>query len=153
MSDKLTDIGNVEIEQPIEGEESPDELDDLTIEDYLKGVTAYEIAENALRVVLVKRGVSRKALVSELLTLTDENGVQIGQRTLDLATADIYMWCASTPSVKNDTEDSDGGWKHKEGGWQTSAYDKRELRAMAKELYDKWGEVSNINSKMRIVNF
>lgn len=36
MSDKLTDIGNEEIEQPIGGEESPDELDDLTIEDYLK---------------------------------------------------------------------------------------------------------------------
>lgn len=129
------------------------EIDDLTIEDYLKGVTAYEIAENALRVVLVKRAVSRKTLVSELLKLTDENGVAIGQRTLDLATADIYMWCASTPSVKNDTEDSDGGWKHKEGGWQTSAYDKRELRRMAKDLYDKWGETANINSKVRIINF
>lgn len=140
MANELTDTRN-------------EEIDNLTIEDYLKGVTAYEIAENALRVVLVKRAVSRKTLVSELLSLIDEKGVAIGQRTLDLATADIYMWCASTPSVKNDTEDSDGGWKHKEGGWQTSAYDKRELRRMAKDLYDKWGETTNINSKMRIVNF
>lgn len=156
MSDYKPDIEDEEVdEQPSEGGETTpeEEVDDLTIEDYLKGVTAYEIAENALRVVLVRRGVSRNALVSELLTLVDDKGVQIGQRTIDLATADIYMWCASTPSVKNDTEDSDGGWKHKEGGWETSAYDKRELRKMAKDLYDKWGESSNINSKMRIVNF
>lgn len=150
MPDQLTDIENEEI---IQSPETTEEEDSLTVEDYLTGITAYEIAEKALRVVLAKRGLSRKALVSELLAQTDESGVKIGQRSLDLATADIYMWCASTPSVKNDTEDADGGWKHKEGGWQTSAYDKRELRKMAKDLYDKWGENTNINSKMRIVNF
>lgn len=131
---------------------SPATEERLTVEDYLKGVTAYEIAENALRVVLVKRGLKKDDDVSELLSAVTD-GVQVGQRQLDLATADIYMWCASTPSVKNDTEDSDGGWKHKEGGWQTSAYDKRELRRMAKDLYDKWGETVNVNSKMRILNF
>lgn len=82
--------------------------EDMTIEDFLSGATAYEIADNALKRVLVKRKIAFGTMVSELT-----------ERQLDLATADIYMWCASTPSSKNDTEDSDGGWKHKEGGWQT----------------------------------
>ncbi len=79
--------------------------EDMTIEDFLSGATAYEIADNALKRVIVKRKIAFGTMVSELT-----------ERQLDLATADIYMWCASTPSSKNDTEDSDGGWKHKEGG-------------------------------------
>ena len=91
--------------------------EDMTIEDFLSGATAYEIADNALKRVLVKRKI------------------------------------AFGTSSKNDTEDSDGGWKHKEGGWQTSAYDKRQLREMAKELYEKWDEEVVKGTKIRIVNF
>ena len=109
--------------------------EDMTIEDFLSGATAYEIADNALKRVLVKRKIAFGTMVSELT-----------ERQLDLATADIYMWCASTPSSKNDTEDSDGGW-------QTSAYDKRQLREMAKELYEKWDEEVVKGTKIRIVNF
>ncbi len=115
---------------------------DMLIEDFLRGATAYEIADNALKRILIKRGIGAGSRVSDL-----------PEKALDLATADIYMWCASTPSVKDSTEDSDGNWKHKEGGWQTSAYDKRQLREMAKELYEKWSETNNISSKIRIINF
>ena len=101
--------------------------EDMTIEDFLSGATAYEIADNALKRVLVKRKIAFGTMVSELT-----------ERQLDLA---------------NDTEDSAGGWKHKEGGWQTSAYDKRQLREMAKELYEKWDEEVVKGSKIRIVNF
>lgn len=117
-------------------------IGDMTIEDFLQGATAYEIAENALQRVLVKRKISAGSMVSTL-----------SERELDLATADIYMWCASTPSVKNDTSDSDGNWSHKEGGWQTSAYDKRQLREMAKDLYAKWDETTVVGSKFKILNF
>lgn len=116
--------------------------DDMTIEDFLRGATAYDIADNALKRVLVKRNIALGTMVSTL-----------GEKQIDLATADIYMWCASTPSSKNDTEDSDGGWKHKEGGWQTSAYDKRQLREMARELYGKWKEEFVKGSRMRIIDF
>jgi len=64
--------------------------EDMTIEDFLSGATAYEIADNALKRVLVKRKIAFGTMVSELT-----------ERQLDLATADIYMWCASTPSSKN----------------------------------------------------
>lgn len=116
---------------------------DMCIEDYLGGVTAYDIAANALKGILVRRGIEPGTMISVLSDME-----------LDLCTADIYMWCASTPSVRNDTEDSDGGWKHKDGGWQTSAFDKRQLREMAKEIYAKWGEERvTQSSRMRIVNF
>ena len=63
--------------------------EDMTIEDFLSGATAYEIADNALKRVLVKRKIAFGTMVSELT-----------ERQLDLATADIYMWCASTPSIR-----------------------------------------------------
>ncbi len=115
--------------------------DDMTIEDFLRGAVAYEISDNALKRVLVKRKVAAGTLVSEL-----------DEKAQDLCTADIYMWCASTPSVRESTEDADGDWKHKEGGWETSAYDKRQLREMANELYAKWDEDMVKPSKIRIIN-
>ena len=116
-------------------------IEDMTIEDFLRGAVDYTISDNALKRVLVKRQIASGTLVSKL-----------SEKELDLSTADIYMWCASTPSSRNDTEDSDGGWKHKEGGWQTSAYDKRQLREMARELYEKWDENVVKSSKIRIIN-
>lgn len=115
---------------------------DMPIEEYLRGVVGYQIANNALNSILFKRKIAAEAMASSLT-----------QKQLDLCTADLYLWCAATPSTQNNTEDSDGGWKHVEGGWQTSAYDKRELRAMAKELYEKWGENMPGKSKMKIVHF
>ncbi len=115
---------------------------DMPIEDYLRGVVSYQVADNALNSILFKRKIAAGEMASVLT-----------EKLLDLCTADLYLWCATTPSTQNNTEDSDGGWKHVEGGWQTSAYDKRELRAMAKELYEKWGENMPGKSKMKIVHF
>lgn len=75
------------------------------------------------------------------------------EKDKDLLTADIYMWCASTPSKVSDTKDADGGWSHTEGGWETSAYDKRQLREMANALYAKWDEDIQFHSRFRIINF
>lgn len=115
---------------------------DTPIEEYLRGVVGYQIADNALNSILFKRKIAAEAMASSLT-----------EKQLDLCTADLYLRCAATPSTQNNTEDSDGGWKHVEGGWQTSAFDKRELRAMAKELYEKWGENMPGKSKMKIVHF
>lgn len=115
---------------------------DMPIEEYLRGVVSYQVADNALNSILFKRKIAAGEMASALT-----------EKQLDLCTADLYLWCATTPSTQNNTEDSDGGWKHVEGGRQTSAYDKRELRAMAKELYEKWGEKMPGKSKMKIVHF
>ena len=102
---------------------------ELAIENYLRGKVGFEIPDNALAAIFADRGLYMGCVVSD-----------IEKRTLDLATADLYMYCASTPSVKGSTEDAHGSWKHKEGGWESSAYDKRNLRQMANDIYAKYGE-------------
>jgi len=113
---------------------------DLTIEQYLRGSVGFEIPDIAIQTILVKRNVEEHTLVSTL-----------SQRTLELSTADLYMYCASTPSVKGVTIDSHGSWKHQEGGWESSAFDKRNLRKMANALYLKWGEAASASSAFKIV--
>lgn len=105
---------------------------ELVIEDYLRGKVGFEIPDNALNAIFADRGISNGDVVSGL-----------DKRTLDLATADLYMYCASTPSVKGSTEDAHGGWRHKDGGWESSAYDKRNLRQMANDIYAYYGEKAN----------
>ncbi len=101
----------------------------MTIEQYLRGKVGFEVADNAISVILEDRGISAGADSSEL-----------DVRTKDLATADLYMWCASTPSKQNASFEADGGWKSQKGGWESSAYDKRNLREMANRIYAKYGE-------------
>nr|DAV38594.1 MAG TPA: hypothetical protein [Caudoviricetes sp.] len=113
----------------------------MTIEEYLVGCVGFEVADSAIATILLDREV--------------ENGTpaaDIEKRTKDLCRADLYMWCASTPSKKGSVEDADGYWKHKEGGTESSAFDKRNLRQMANDIYKMYGENTR-NSKCRIHGF
>lgn len=101
----------------------------MTIEEYLKGKVGFDVSDNAIASILVDREVQPGADVSEL-----------DKRTKDLCRADLYMWCASTPSKTGSVEDADGVWKHKEGGTESSAFDKRTLRQMANDIYGMYGE-------------
>ena len=100
-----------------------------TIEEYLHGVVGFEVKDNAITSILIDREVAPETDVSTL-----------DKRTKDLCRADLYMWCASTPSVQGSVEDADGVWKHKEGGTQSSAFDKRNLRQMANDIQVVWRE-------------
>ena len=114
---------------------------DMTVEEYLYGCVGFDVAENAIATILVDREVEAGSSV-----------LSLDKRTKDLCKADLYMWCASTPSIMGSVEDSNGVWKHKEGGTQSSAYDKRNLRAMANDIYKLYGE-NTVSSNMRIVSF
>ena len=104
-----------------------------TIEEYLRGCVGFEVADSAIATILIDR---------EIVPGTD---------VTTLGRADLYMWCASTPSVTGSVEDANGVWKHKEGGTQSSAYDKRNLRQMANDIYALYGE--NVRkSSIKIVN-
>lgn len=113
----------------------------MTVEDYLYGCVGFDVAENAIATILIDRGVEAGSSV-----------LALDKKTKDLCKADLYMWCASTPSIMGSVEDSNGVWKHKEGGTQSSAYDKRNLRAMANDIYKLYGE-NTVSSSMRIVSF
>jgi len=107
----------------------------LNIEEYLRGYFMVDIPDATLASVLFKRGIP-----------LDNPASIVEQKTLDLCLADLYIFMSTAPSVKNNTEDSDGGWKHTEGGYQIAVADKRAYRSLAKRLYEKWGEKMPLNS-------
>lgn len=98
------------------------------IEDYLRDLTAFDVTDGAIENVLIDAGVPAGSEVESLTV-----------RQMDLCKAYTYLWCASTPSITGSVEDSDGGWSHKEGGKQSSAYDKRLMRQMGLDLLAKYG--------------
>lgn len=109
------------------------------IEDYLKDLTAFDITSGAIENVLIDAGVSAGSEVSSLTA-----------KQLDLCKAYTYLWCASTPSITGSVEDSDSGWSHKEGGKQSSAYDKRLMRQMGLDILAKYG-LNTAKSTIHIV--
>jgi len=108
---------------------------ELTIEQYLRGRVAYDIPDETLRSILLDREISEGTIVSDLSDDKDER-----KKLRDLCLADVYMYCASLPSTRNNSSEADGQWKSEQGGYQRSAYDSRQLRAMANDIYDKYGE-------------
>lgn len=114
---------------------------DMAVEDYLHGCVGFEVADSAIATILIDREVEQGSSV-----------LALDKKTKDLCKADLYMWCASTPSIMGSVEDSNGVWKHKEGGTQSSAYDKRNLRAMANDIYRLYGE-NTVSSRMRVHSF
>ena len=102
---------------------------DMTVEDYLYGCVGFDVAESAIATILVDREVEPGSSV-----------LALDKRTKDLCKADLYMWCASTPSKTGSVEEADGYWKNKTTGAESSAFDKRNLRAMANDIYKKYGE-------------
>lgn len=122
-------------------DKSQDMAFDMTVEEYLYGCVGFDVAENAIATILVDRDIVPGTSVFSL-----------DKKAKDLCRADLYMWCASTPSVIGGAEDANGSWKHKEGGTQSSAFDKRNLRAMANDIYRLYGE-NTVNSKIRMISF
>lgn len=114
---------------------------DMTVEEYLHGCVGFEVTDAAINTILVDREITPRTLISE-----------ISKRDRDLCRADLYMWCASTPTITGSVEDANGVWKHKEGGTQSSANDKRNLRQMANDIYALYGEKIK-GSKIRIIGF
>lgn len=100
-----------------------------TVEEYLRGCVGFDVEDNAIATILEDRDIA-PGTSSKSLT----------RKQKELCKADLYMWCASTPSIKGSVEEAHGTWKHKEGSTESSAYDKRNLRIMANEIYKKYGE-------------
>lgn len=109
------------------------------IEEYLKDLTAFDITDGAVENALLKAGVPAG---SEVVSLT------VKQR--ELCEAYTYLWCASTPTISGSKEDSDSGWSHREGGKQTSAYDKRLMRQMGLDILKKYG-INSVKSSIHFV--
>ena len=71
--------------------------------------------------------------------ITDDETLVIdaSERQRDLMLADV-LWSAATSSQKSGTQgETDGGWTHYVA--LKNVVDRDGLKAMAKDLYDKWG--------------
>lgn len=79
----------------------------------------------------------------------EESKDGVPRKVKDLAEANIAKILADMPSVSGSTEDSDGGWKHREGGSQLSDSARKRLLQRANELFKKY----NLGKpSIRIVN-
>lgn len=103
--------------------------DTTTIEQYLQGlVSMLSVPEDSIKSVLIQCGLTTGIKVCCL-----------DEKSLDLVTARFLVWCATMmPYSKNNSDDSDGGWKHTEGGYQMINDQQRWMLARAKGLYRKW---------------
>lgn len=112
----------------------------VSVASYLRGLVGFEVDDNVLRSIHIKRGVD-----------PDSDVASVEPSKLELAEADIYVWRASVASSVIGEENSDNGWKHKAGGWEMSVSDKRHYMSMANNLYRKNGEALR-GSILRIFN-
>lgn len=62
----------------------------------------------------------------------------ITEKQRDLMLADMYMDFANSSSKSGTQGEADGGWSHYVA--IKNVVSRNELRKMAKDLYDKWGE-------------
>jgi hypothetical protein len=118
-----------------------------TIEEYLRGKVGYEVPDQAIASILADRGVLPGFSLSDIGS-DEAESLKIRR----LCTADLYMYCASTPSTISSSREQDGGWTQEKGGTQHSAYDARQLRAMAQDIYDEYGEKRTTASYIQIVD-
>lgn len=65
-----------------------------TVEEYLRGCVGFDIEDNAIATILEDRGIAPGTPSKELT-----------RKQKELCKADLYMWCASTPSIKGSVGD------------------------------------------------
>jgi len=99
----------------------------MTIEQYLIGKVDFNLGSNTIAAILFDRSIAEG---------TNVNSVPERQR--ELATADVYMFLATSSTSSSSEYESDGGWQsHKSN---KNVYDRSAFLAKAKEIYDKWDE-------------
>lgn len=100
-----------------------------TIEEYLRGIVNIAVTDEALKSICMRLKIAEGA---------DYNS--LSEREIDLSTAWLYVWLASSPSTSNKVSDKDGDWSHSEGGVTMSKDVLKSYLKMANALFEKWGE-------------
>ena len=121
----------------------------VTIEQHLRGlVDKFTVSDATLRSILYQAGVSYGTPLSDL-----------ERESVELCEAWLYVWCLNLlPYSKNNTKDSDNGWEHTEGGYQTLDADRNRWWFYLRWLWRRWRwpwlkELIDENNKSGIVVF
>ena len=113
----------------------------LPIKKWLQGQIGVNIPDETLTAKMWNNGICANALMCE-----------VPEESADLCLADLFWWLSLQPSTKNKVEDSDGQWKHIEGGYIMTEQDKVWYRKQANELRKKWGIKVQEQATVKLVN-
>ena len=111
----------------------------VTVVQYMKGIIGVNIPDDTISVILDNRGILESETISALT---------VEQK--DLLRADIYSYCTTIPSTSGIVDDSDGDWRHREGGIQLSGQDKRRMGGLQMPFIGNM-ETVMASSSIRIV--
>lgn len=113
----------------------------MTLLDYFGGLVNAPVSAEGIRTILARR-------------LLDPIDMYEGEtKKIELATADLYKWIATSPYRVGSTGDSDNGWEHTSAGWTLTEADRKYFLGLADEIYEKYDEPTVGKSKIRISNF
>lgn len=113
----------------------------LSIKDWLRGKLGITIPNETLDTILWDNKIC-----------CDIEMISVDAKCADLCLADLYWWASSLPSTKNKVEDSDGQWKHIDGGQIISESDKSWFKSEANRLYAKWGLPTKNVATVKLIN-
>lgn len=111
-----------------------------TIEEYLKGMVAFDVPDSALKSIRLYRRVTK-----------GEDFNDLSSQVIELCYADLLLWVSTSPSSITGAKESDDGWSHNEESRTLSTTDKKELRTQANAIYKKYNDARYSNS-IKIVN-
>ena len=101
----------------------------VAMSDFLKNSVPGNVSDAAIIPISMKRGFS-----------IQDDAVLMDVRKRDLATADLYVLMASSPSSYTGPHEMDFYWSHKGASYSMSSSDKSMLLKMANDIYRKYGE-------------
>lgn len=93
----------------------------MTLKEALKSTVGYPIPDPTAETIALKRGL----VLTEGETAVTATQALLTSKEFELATADIYNWLVTTPSVT-------------EGGVRISMTEKEQLKKLASGIYSKW---------------
>lgn len=116
-------------------------LSSMTLLSYFGGLVNAPVSAEGIRTILAKRGL-------------DCNELYMGanERDVELATADLYKWIATSPYRVGSTGDSDNGWEHTSAGWTLTEADRKYYLQLANDIYEKYDEPTVGKSRITITN-
>ena len=114
---------------------------EMTVFSYLGGLVNFPVSAEGVRSILARRGLDS----TDLYAYADA-------KVVELATADLYAWIATSPYRVGSVTDSDNGWTHASAGWTLSDADRRYYLKLANAIYDKYDESPVGRSRIRITD-
>lgn len=112
---------------------------DMTFAEYLAGVVAFSVPEDAVRSIMLRRGIEGSPSFHA-----------VDLRLRRLCEADLYLWICTSTYRRGGVTDRDNSWSHGDGGWTLTDADRRYFRGLASRIYDELGEEMPVGTRFSL---